>query len=87
MITDTDTKKLITAFKKVFTTKDDLKEQLRDQKEQILDAVDGKLANQKEEVIKGVGEYVADIIVPMFDERDKKISRIEKKLNLPALVD
>jgi hypothetical protein len=72
MITDTDTKKLVTAFKKVFPTKNDLKRELKD---------------QKEEIVNSVGEYIADTIVPMFDQRDKKIARVEKKLNLPPLVD
>jgi molecular chaperone GrpE (heat shock protein) len=92
MITDADIKKL----SKVFATKDDLK----DQKEQILDAVDGKLAiqkqeileemdtklaKQKEEIIESVSEYIADAIVPVLDGHDKRISRVEKKLNLPPI--
>ena len=72
MITDDDTKKLLKAFKKVFPTKDDLKKALKD---------------QKEEVVASVGEYIADTIVPMFDQRDKRISRLEKQFHLPPLAD
>src|SRR3989344_7787800 len=98
MITDTDTKKLLKAFKEVFSTKEDLKDlrsqmsddidgKLKIQKREILAEMYTKFAKQKEEVVKGVGKYVADIIVPMFDERDKHIARIQKKLNLPPLAD
>jgi hypothetical protein len=72
---------------KSFATKDDLKEQLRDQKEQILDAVDGKLVHQKEAIVKEVGEYIADTIVPMFEKRDTQVARIEKKIDLPPFAD
>lgn len=93
MFTKSDKKFL----KETFVIKDDLKDmrsqisddidgKLKIHKREIIEAIDTKLANQKEEIIKGVGEYVADIIVPMFDERDNKIARIEKKLNLPPLV-
>ncbi|MBI5614228.1 hypothetical protein HY947_04855 [Candidatus Gottesmanbacteria bacterium] len=57
------------------------------QKEQILEAVDGKLVKLKEGIVKDVGEYIADSIVPMFDKQDKRISRIEKKFDLPLLAD
>ena len=68
-------------LKENFATKDDLK----DLREQINEDIDGKLANQKEEIVKEVGEYIADTIVPMFEERDNRLTRIEKKLNLPPL--
>lgn len=55
-----------------FVTKDDLKKSLKD---------------QTEDIVTAVGTYVADTIVPMFESRDKKIDRIEKKLNLPPLAD
>ena len=45
------------------------------------------LKDQKDEIVNAVGEYIADTIVPMFDKRDKQLYRIEKKLNLPPLVD
>jgi hypothetical protein len=96
MITDAEIKKM----KKVFATKDDLvamekrqdkkyasKDDLKDLREQLNDDVDGKLVRQKEQIVKEVGEYIADTIVPMFDKRDTKIARVEKKLNLPPLVD
>ena len=94
MITDADIKKM----KKVFVTKDDLKlmEDRQDKKfatkddlKKLPTKVDLQKAlnNQKEEIVDAVGEYVADTIVPMFDQRDKKISRIEKKLDLPPLAD
>lgn len=94
MITDVDVRKLKLAFKDTFTTKEDLKrlstetkESLKDLREQINDDMDGKLKLQKEATVKEVGEYIVDTLVPMFDQRDKKITRIEKKLNLPPLVD
>lgn len=77
MITDADIKKM----KKVFVTKDDL------QKLPSKIDLQKALKDQKEEIVEAVGEYIADTIVPMFDQRDKKISRIEKKLNLPPLAD
>ena len=77
MITDIDIKKM----KKVFVTKDDLKN-LPTKKD-----LQKALKDQKEEIVDAVGEYIADTIVPMFDQRDKKIARIEKKFNLPPLVD
>ena len=43
---------------KKFASKDDLIIALKDQKEQILDAVDGKLAKQKEEIVREVGEFI-----------------------------
>ncbi|MCX6791990.1 MAG: hypothetical protein NT149_03050 [Candidatus Gottesmanbacteria bacterium] len=79
MISDADIKKM----KKVFTTKDDLK----DLRGQLNDDIDGKLVHQKKEIVKEVGEYIADTIVPMFDKRDKQIARIEKKVGLPLIVD
>ena len=96
MITDVDIKKM----KKVFVTKDDLvsmekrqdrkyatKDDLKDLREELNDDIDGKLVHQKKEIVKEVGEYIADTIVPMFDKRDKQIVRIEKKIGLPPLVD
>ena len=47
MITDADTNKLLTAFKKVFPTKESLKDDLNDMRSQILDSVDGKLKAQE----------------------------------------
>lgn len=89
-------------LKENFATKDDLKVALKDQKEQILDAVDGKLMKQKKEIlsevdgkfvkqtetiVNAVGEYIADTIVPLFDRHEKHIARIDKKLGLPLLAD
>ncbi len=68
MITDADIKKM----KRVFATKDDLK----DLKEDILDGVDGKLAKQKEEIVESVAEYIADTIVPVFDKHDKRLTHL-----------
>ena len=99
MITDADVKKLKTAFKDAFATKEDLtameqrmdkknatKEDLKDLRSQINDDIDGKLKNHEEKIIKGVGEYVTDIIVPMFEERDEKIERLEKKVGISSAV-
>ena len=96
MITDIDIKKM----KKVFVTKDDLqsmekrqnerfatKDDLKDLRSQLNDDIDGKLVKQREEIVESVAEYIADTIVPMFEKRDKKITRIEKKLDLPLLSD
>lgn len=88
MITDADIKKM----KKVFATKDDLnrfatKDDLKDLRHQINDDIQGKLTKQKDEIVKDVGDYIADTIVPMFEERDKRFIRIERKLNLSPLVD
>lgn len=77
MITDADIKKM----KQVFVTKDDLK----DLREQLNEDIDGKLAKQKEDVVKDVGEYITDTIVPMFEERDEQLARLNKKVNLSPL--
>ncbi len=61
------------------------KEDLKDLREQIKDDIDGKLLHQKEAIVKEVGEYISDTIVPMFDERDKKIARLEKHTGLSPL--
>ncbi|MEK7593071.1 MAG: hypothetical protein AAB508_06875 [Patescibacteria group bacterium] len=72
---------------KKFASKDDLIIALKDQKEQILDAVDGKLAKQKEEIVREVGEFIADTVVPIFDKHDRRLTRVEKKLDLPFFAD
>ncbi|OGG27562.1 hypothetical protein A3A64_02920 [Candidatus Gottesmanbacteria bacterium RIFCSPLOWO2_01_FULL_48_11] len=66
-----------------FITKNDLK----DFRQQINDDIDGKLAKQKEDIVKDVGEYIADTVVPMFEERDEQLARLNKKVGLPSLVD
>ena len=94
MITDADIKKM----RKVFVTKDDLiaMERRQDRKYATKDDLKNlpskkdlhvALKDQKEEIVDAVSEYIADTIAPMFDQRDKKIARIEKKFNLPPLVD
>ncbi|MEK7592986.1 MAG: hypothetical protein AAB508_06430 [Patescibacteria group bacterium] len=75
-----------------FATKDDIKkfatkDDLKDQRDQILDAVDGKLVKLKDGIVKDVGEYIADTIVPLFDKHEKRITRVEKKLGLPLFAD
>ena len=72
MITDADTNKLLQAFKKVFPTKEYL---------------DNALKDQTETIVSDVGEYIADTIAPMFNERDRKIARLEKNAGLPPLAD
>lgn len=39
--------------------------------------MDKKLADQKEAIVKDVGDYVADIIVPLLDEHDNRITALE----------
>ncbi len=81
-----------------YATKDDLKQF----KEDILESVDGKLAAternlveqmdnklaaQKKDIVREVSGFIADTLVPMFEERDARLRRVEKKLNLPVFVD
>lgn len=76
---------------KKYSTKDDLKDlrsqitddidgKLKIQKREILEEVDvkldTKLAKQKDEIVKEVGGYVAEIIVPMFDTRDRQVAGV-----------
>lgn len=94
MITDADVKKL----KAVFATKDDLVSMEKRQNARFTTKDDlnrfptkldleKALKDQTEVIVDGVSEYIADTIAPMFDGRDRKITRIEKKLNLPPLAD
>lgn len=39
--------------------------------------MDKKLADQKEAIVKDVGDYVADTLVPLFDKHDKRITALE----------
>ena len=59
MITDADTNKLLTAFKKVFPTKESLKEDLNDMRSQILDSVDGKLKAQEHNILTSMDSKLA----------------------------
>ncbi len=94
MITDADTNKLLTAFKKVFPTKESLKDDLNDMRSQILDSVDGKLKAQeknileamdkklvvqKDAIVKDVADYIADSIVPLIDKQDFRIDAHSRK--------
>lgn len=83
---------------KKYSTKDDLKDlrsQLNDdidgklkiQKREILTEMDSKFSKQKEAIVKDVGDYIADIIVPMFEKKDEQVARIEKKIGLSPLAD
>lgn len=100
MITDDDVKKLKKAFTGTFATKDDLKamearqdkkfvtkDDLKDLREQLNDDIDGKLANQKQDIVKDVSEYIADTLVPMFEKRDEQLARLNKKVGISSLVD
>ena len=67
MITDADTNKLLTAFKKVFPTKESLKEDLNDMRSQILDSVDGKLKAQEKNILEAVDKKLD---VKLADQKD-----------------
>lgn len=84
MITDADVKKL----KKVFATKDDLKlyatkdgvrEDIRNLKEDLLDAMD----QQKKEIIESVAEVIREGINPILDDHEGRIAKLEKRM--PAI--
>src|SRR3989338_6274777 len=100
MITDDDVKKLKKSFKGTFATKADLKamearqdkkfatkDDLKDLREQLNDDIDGKLVNQKQEIVDDVAEYIADTLVPMFEKRDVQIARLNKKVGISSLAD
>ena len=52
------------------------------QKGGIMTEFDAKLAVQKDEIVTEVGEYIADTIVPVIEQRDIRLDRLEKALNL-----
>lgn len=83
---------------KKYATKDDLKQFKEDILESVdgklvaternlIDQIDKKLAAQKKDIVQEVSGYIADTLVPMFEERDTRLKRVEKKVNLPAFVD
>ncbi|OGG24633.1 hypothetical protein A3A79_05650 [Candidatus Gottesmanbacteria bacterium RIFCSPLOWO2_01_FULL_43_11b] len=85
MITDNDVKKL----KKVFVTKQELKDELRYQKEEIIAKMDGRFAKlgkaieekiekMKDDIIKQVGKFIAQAVLPITDDHETRIKKIEK---------
>lgn len=90
MITDVDVKKLKKVFAtkddlKRFATKDDLKDGLKDQREFLLDAMDGKLKRQKEEIVEEVSQEVAKAFGPILSDHEQRIDRVEKTLHLSPI--
>ncbi len=64
---------------------------LKVQKEEILDEVDKRFANfdkkidsklkaQAEEIIRGVGEFIQDNLIALFDDHDARLTKLEKKV-------
>jgi hypothetical protein len=67
ILDDADIQKLITAFKKVFPTKEDLK---------------NELAKLETSIITQVAEHIDDTIVPQLDELDTRVKKIESHKTL-----
>ena len=76
MISDQDVEKL----KKTFATKDGVKEDIRNLKEDLLDAMD----KQKKEIIGAVAEVIRESINPILDNHEERIAKLEKRV--PAAV-
>lgn len=80
-------------LKENFTTKDDLKDlrsqitddidgKLKIQKREILSEMDKKLAKQKDDIVSSVNKDIVDTIMPLIDEQDTKIVKIERKIGI-----
>jgi hypothetical protein len=96
VFSQTDIDILVDSMKKVFPTKDDLKDmrsqitddidgKLKIQKRDLLDEIDIKLKKQKDDIVKDVADLTADTLIPMFDEHDTQIARLEKHVGLSQL--
>ncbi len=70
MITDADIKKL----KTVFATKDDLKQFAT---KDDLAATEKRL---EKKIIDGVAEYMQDNIIPLLNQHEKRLDRLEKHM-------
>ncbi len=79
MITDADIKKL----SKVFMTKVDFRDGLRTTKTELL----VELSKTRYEIIKHLGDLIHDELLSLLDRYDKRIHRVEKRLNLSPLSD
>lgn len=75
MITDADIQKL----KKTFATKDGVREDIRNLKEDLLDAMD----KQKKEIVESVAEVIREGINPILDDHEERITKLEKRV--PAI--
>ncbi len=86
MITDDDVKKL----KKVFVTKQELKDELRYLREDF-DASMGRqsrdikasMETQKKEIIESIGDLLHDSLLPMLDNQEP-ITKLEKRVSTVA---
>lgn len=76
MITDDDVKKL----KKTFVTKQELKDELRYQKEDILDEMDKKFEKFKEEILKAIAEMIHLGVDPITDDHEERIKKLKKRV-------
>lgn len=87
MITDGDIKKL----KKVFVTKQELKDELRCMKEDALDKMDRSInqidgsINQKflkfkEEMLKAIAEMLHIGVDPIINDHEERIKKLEKNV-------
>ncbi len=80
MITVNDIKKL----KKVFVTKQELKDELRYQKEDILDHMDRTFAKRfkefRDEMLKAIAEMLHVGVDPMLDDHETRIKKLEKRV-------
>ena len=70
-------------MKEVFVTKDDLKVGLRTVKTELLI----ELSKTREEIVRQVGDIIHDKLFPYLNIQDRRISRVEKHIGLPPLVD
>lgn len=74
MLTKDDIKNL----KEVFPTKEDLDFKL----EKLSDDIDKKLDNQKKEILEGVAEHFHDSVLPILDNYEERLGKLEKKTGI-----
>lgn len=67
------TRKDIELLKVTFPTKENIKNRLDQQKDDILSDVDEKLKKQSDEIINAVADLVADGINPILDAHEKRM--------------
>jgi hypothetical protein len=73
-------------------TKSDLKSiglLLKIQKEEMVEEVDKKLDKKFEihtkEILKGIAEYIQENLIPLFDDHESRISKLERHTSHPPI--
>lgn len=72
MITDDDVRKL----RKVFVIKQELKDELRYQKEDL----EATMERHKKEILEGVADTFHESLLPILDNHEERIVKLEKRV-------